>query len=217
MAASSWNDNGQKQFVHDPCKILLLFAYPRSFFSLSSNISLCPAHNLQMHFTDQIFFLAWGGCWRDRLGMSYHQSGQRHILIYVYQFQWLWFDASKTFLDKIYTYWDDWLRLKENHKGRQFVRPEVCRTYNFGEHVGTWDLRVSIVIVALVWLIILMSVEPAWSHHIWLFTSLWKMYYSSFVRHRRRQSGLRFPLIHITLSFCRGLVWDSFSVSIWNL
>ncbi|KAH0924445.1 hypothetical protein HID58_024463 [Brassica napus] len=62
MAASSWNDNGQKQFVHDPCKILLLFAYPRSFFSLSSNISFCPAHNLQMHFTDQIFFLAWGGC-----------------------------------------------------------------------------------------------------------------------------------------------------------
>ncbi|KAK7258044.1 hypothetical protein RIF29_32440 [Crotalaria pallida] len=24
--------------------------------------------------------------------------------------------------------------LKENHKGRQFIRPEVCRTYNFGEH-----------------------------------------------------------------------------------
>ena len=36
-----------------------------------------------------------------------------------------------------YTYWDDWLRLKENHKGRQFIRPEVCRTYNFGEHVRT--------------------------------------------------------------------------------
>ncbi|XP_034228483.1 alpha-1,3-mannosyl-glycoprotein 2-beta-N-acetylglucosaminyltransferase isoform X3 [Prunus dulcis] len=31
-------------------------------------------------------------------------------------------------------YWDDWLRLKENHKDRQFIRPEVCRTYNFGEH-----------------------------------------------------------------------------------
>ncbi|GMP64471.1 hypothetical protein CsSME_00025735 [Camellia sinensis var. sinensis] len=31
-------------------------------------------------------------------------------------------------------YWDDWLRLKETHKGRQFIRPEVCRTYNFGEH-----------------------------------------------------------------------------------
>lgn len=30
MAVSSWNDNGQKQFVHDPCKILLLFAYPVS-------------------------------------------------------------------------------------------------------------------------------------------------------------------------------------------
>lgn len=22
MAISSWNDNGQKQFVHDPCKLL---------------------------------------------------------------------------------------------------------------------------------------------------------------------------------------------------
>ncbi|KAF6168162.1 hypothetical protein GIB67_011547 [Kingdonia uniflora] len=31
-------------------------------------------------------------------------------------------------------YWDDWLRLKENHKDRQFIRLEVCRTYNFGEH-----------------------------------------------------------------------------------
>ncbi|KAK3020922.1 hypothetical protein RJ639_046578 [Escallonia herrerae] len=39
------------------------------------------------------------------------------------------------FLDNIRTYWDDWLRLKENHRGRQFIRPEVCRTYNFGEQV----------------------------------------------------------------------------------
>ncbi|KAG9442566.1 hypothetical protein H6P81_018420 [Aristolochia fimbriata] len=52
MAVSSWNDNGQKQFVHDPG----------------------------------------------------------------------------------YTYWDDWMRLKETRKDRQFIRPEVCRTYNFGEH-----------------------------------------------------------------------------------
>ncbi|RZC48603.1 hypothetical protein C5167_017027 [Papaver somniferum] len=36
--------------------------------------------------------------------------------------------------DPNFTYWDDWLRLQENHKGRQFIRPEVCRTYNFGEH-----------------------------------------------------------------------------------
>lgn len=40
------------------------------------------------------------------------------------------------FFDHVSTYWDDWLRLKENHKGRQFIRPEVCRTYNFGEHVS---------------------------------------------------------------------------------
>lgn len=35
-----------------------------------------------------------------------------------------------------HTYWDDWVRLKEVHKDRQFIRPEICRTYNFGEHVS---------------------------------------------------------------------------------
>ncbi|GBG85998.1 hypothetical protein CBR_g40811 [Chara braunii] len=30
-------------------------------------------------------------------------------------------------------YWDDWLRSPQNRKGRQSIRPEVCRTYNFGE------------------------------------------------------------------------------------
>ncbi|CAK7329074.1 unnamed protein product [Dovyalis caffra] len=36
-----------------------------------------------------------------------------------------YFEASAALLDK-----DKY----ENHKGRQFIRPEVCRTYNFGEH-----------------------------------------------------------------------------------
>ncbi|KMZ57737.1 Alpha-1,3-mannosyl-glycoprotein 2-beta-N-acetylglucosaminyltransferase, family GT13 [Zostera marina] len=31
-------------------------------------------------------------------------------------------------------YWDDWIRLKDVHKDRQFIHPEICRTYNFGEH-----------------------------------------------------------------------------------
>ncbi|PPR82690.1 hypothetical protein GOBAR_AA38021 [Gossypium barbadense] len=70
MAVSSWNDNGQKQFVYDPYAL-----YRSDFF---------PG-------------LGW-------------------------------------MLTRSFTYWDDWLRLKENHKGRQFLRPEVCRTYNFGEH-----------------------------------------------------------------------------------
>lgn len=30
-------------------------------------------------------------------------------------------------------YWDDWLRLGEIRRGRQVIRPEICRTYNFGE------------------------------------------------------------------------------------
>ncbi|KAG5526912.1 hypothetical protein RHGRI_032985 [Rhododendron griersonianum] len=46
-------------------------------------------------------------------------------------------------MTKKITYWDDWLRLKENHKGRQFIRPEVCRTYNFGEHVDWKSMNLS--------------------------------------------------------------------------
>lgn len=30
-------------------------------------------------------------------------------------------------------YWDDWMRLSSIRQGRQCIRPEVCRTYNFGE------------------------------------------------------------------------------------
>ncbi|CAM9974433.1 unnamed protein product [Ectocarpus sp. 4 AP-2014] len=33
-------------------------------------------------------------------------------------------------------YWDDWLRDPRRRKGRQFVRPEVCRTYHFGQKAG---------------------------------------------------------------------------------
>ncbi|KAG0456998.1 hypothetical protein HPP92_022155 [Vanilla planifolia] len=36
--------------------------------------------------------------------------------------------------DAGYTYWDDWIRRKDVHNNRQFIRPEICRTYNFGEH-----------------------------------------------------------------------------------
>lgn len=80
MAVSSWNDNGQKQFVHDP---------------------------YVLHRSDFFPGLGWmlsGSTW-DELSPKWPKA-----------------------------YWDDWLRLQENHKGRQFIRPEVCRTYNFGEH-----------------------------------------------------------------------------------
>ena len=30
-------------------------------------------------------------------------------------------------------YWDDWMRLAKHRRGRQCIRPEVCRTYNIGE------------------------------------------------------------------------------------
>lgn len=34
-------------------------------------------------------------------------------------------------------YWDDWLRLVEQRKDRQVIRPEVSRTYHFGSEGGT--------------------------------------------------------------------------------
>ena len=33
-------------------------------------------------------------------------------------------------------YWDDWIREPLRRQGRQFLRPEVCRTYHFGKKVG---------------------------------------------------------------------------------
>ncbi|XP_043711042.1 alpha-1,3-mannosyl-glycoprotein 2-beta-N-acetylglucosaminyltransferase isoform X1 [Telopea speciosissima] len=80
MAVSSWNDNGQKQFVHDPEVIYRSDFFPGLGWMLSKS--------------------TW-----DELSPKWPKA-----------------------------YWDDWLRLKQNHQGRQFIRPEVCRTYNFGEH-----------------------------------------------------------------------------------
>ncbi|XP_027356683.1 alpha-1,3-mannosyl-glycoprotein 2-beta-N-acetylglucosaminyltransferase isoform X3 [Abrus precatorius] len=80
MAVSSWNDNGQKQFVHDPYELYRSDFFPGLGWMLAKS--------------------TW-----DELSPKWPKA-----------------------------YWDDWLRLKENHKGRQFIRPEVCRTYNFGEH-----------------------------------------------------------------------------------
>ncbi|XP_062177872.1 alpha-1,3-mannosyl-glycoprotein 2-beta-N-acetylglucosaminyltransferase [Alnus glutinosa] len=80
MAVSSWNDNGQKQFVHDSYALYRSDFFPGLGWMLARSI--------------------W-----DELSPKWPKA-----------------------------YWDDWLRLRENHKGRQFIRPEVCRTYNFGEH-----------------------------------------------------------------------------------
>uniref|UniRef100_A0A7N0T9I1 Alpha-1,3-mannosyl-glycoprotein 2-beta-N-acetylglucosaminyltransferase n=1 Tax=Kalanchoe fedtschenkoi TaxID=63787 RepID=A0A7N0T9I1_KALFE len=80
MAVSSWNDNGQKQFVSDPYSLYRSDFFPGLGWMLTKS--------------------TW-----DELSPKWPKA-----------------------------YWDDWLRLKENHQGRQFIRPEVCRTYNFGEH-----------------------------------------------------------------------------------
>eukprot|EP00850_Spirogloea_muscicola_P012896 SM000085S23246 [mRNA] locus=s85:176087:181024:- [translate_table: standard] len=45
-----------------------------------------------------------------------------------------WARLDATAFSLLRTYWDDWLRLHTNRKGRQSLRPEICRTYNFGEH-----------------------------------------------------------------------------------
>lgn len=80
MAVSSWNDNGQKQYVYDPYELYRSDFFPGLGWMLDRSI--------------------W-----DELSPKWPKA-----------------------------YWDDWLRLQENRKGRQFIRPEVCRTYNFGEH-----------------------------------------------------------------------------------
>ncbi|XP_020273340.1 alpha-1,3-mannosyl-glycoprotein 2-beta-N-acetylglucosaminyltransferase isoform X1 [Asparagus officinalis] len=80
MAVSSWNDNGQVQFVHDPRALYRSDFFPGLGWMLSKSI--------------------W-----DELSPKWPKA-----------------------------YWDDWVRLKEVHKDRQFIRPEICRTYNFGEH-----------------------------------------------------------------------------------
>ncbi|KAJ4806199.1 hypothetical protein LUZ62_018765 [Rhynchospora pubera] len=80
MAVSSWNDNGQQQFVNDPEAL-----YRSDFF--------------------------------PGLGWMLTKS--------------TWEELSPKWPK---AYWDDWVRLKEVHKDRQFIHPEVCRTYNFGEH-----------------------------------------------------------------------------------
>ncbi|KAK1273111.1 Alpha-1,3-mannosyl-glycoprotein 2-beta-N-acetylglucosaminyltransferase [Acorus gramineus] len=80
MAVSSWNDNGQVQFVHDPKAL-----YRSDFF--------------------------------PGLGWMLTQS--------------VWKELSPKWPK---AYWDDWMRLKKIRGDRQFIRPEICRTYNFGEH-----------------------------------------------------------------------------------
>ncbi|XP_072972158.1 alpha-1,3-mannosyl-glycoprotein 2-beta-N-acetylglucosaminyltransferase [Typha angustifolia] len=80
MAVSSWNDNGQVQFVHDPKALYRSDFFPGLGWMLTKS--------------------TW-----DELSPKWPKA-----------------------------YWDDWVRLKEVHKDRQFIRPEVCRTYNFGEH-----------------------------------------------------------------------------------
>lgn len=80
MAVSSWNDNGQRQFVYDPRKLYRSDFFPGLGWMLTRSI--------------------W-----DELSPKWPKA-----------------------------YWDDWIRLKEVHKDREFIRPEICRTYNFGEH-----------------------------------------------------------------------------------
>lgn len=80
MAVSSWNDNGQVDFVHDPEVLYRSDFFPGLGWMLTKSV--------------------W-----DELSPKWPKA-----------------------------YWDDWVRLKEVHKDRQFIHPEICRTYNFGEH-----------------------------------------------------------------------------------
>ncbi|XRB03935.1 alpha-1,3-mannosyl-glycoprotein beta-1,2-N-acetylglucosaminyltransferase [Pycnococcus provasolii] len=48
-----------------------------------------------------------------------------------------WMMKRETFLELApewpRAYWDDWMRLAKTRKGRECIRPEICRTYNIGE------------------------------------------------------------------------------------
>lgn len=44
----------------------------------------------------------------------------------------VWEELSPAWPD---AYWDDWLRDPQRRRDRQFIRPEVCRTYHFGQKV----------------------------------------------------------------------------------
>lgn len=49
----------------------------------------------------------------------------------------VWEELSPNWPD---AYWDDWLRDPDRRRGRQFIRPEVCRTYHFGQKVKVLPL-----------------------------------------------------------------------------
>ncbi|CAA7410685.1 unnamed protein product [Spirodela intermedia] len=89
MAVSSWNDNGQMQFVHDPKALYRSDFFPGLGWMLTKSTwsELSPK-------------------WPKAYPSIIAHSCERLKL----------------------------LRLKDVHKNRQFIRPEVCRTYNFGEH-----------------------------------------------------------------------------------
>ena len=42
----------------------------------------------------------------------------------------LWAELAPIWPD---SFWDDWMRLRSTRSGRETLRPEVCRTFNFGE------------------------------------------------------------------------------------
>ncbi|KAH1098750.1 hypothetical protein J1N35_015671 [Gossypium stocksii] len=91
--------------------------------------SSCMIH---MHLTAQIFFPGLG--WM-LTRYTWDELSPKWPKAYPSWFRKLPFNFCITPM-QIYnlTYWDEWLRLEENHKGRQFLRPEVCRTYNFSQN-----------------------------------------------------------------------------------
>jgi alpha-1,3-mannosyl-glycoprotein beta-1,2-N-acetylglucosaminyltransferase len=53
-------------------------------------------------------------------------------------FSIFWFDSTGFIFDDVVNlseirYWDDWVREPEQRKGRVCIRPEISRTYTFGE------------------------------------------------------------------------------------
>lgn len=104
---SAWNDNGQEGHVSEPGTLCFSFIddyHHSSFLIIIPHSSL--SHSDRLYRSDFFPGLGWmmiKPVWEE------------------YRTQWP------------PAYWDDWLRHPDRRHGRACIRPEVSRTYTFGE------------------------------------------------------------------------------------
>ena len=100
-----------------------------SYFSSFSKVLSDPAENLLCV-----------SAWNDN-GMKGYVSDPRKVLRSDF-FPGLGWMIDKSIWSELSVkwprgYWDDWLREPGQRKGREIIRPEICRTYHYGKTGGT--------------------------------------------------------------------------------